>query len=177
VITVEPPRVGTASYGVLVPQVDADGNDLGGVPSLYELVPIGTYTAWNQFQPAWFDGNFCNFNGSFVPFARTRSERAAAGDARPSLEERYPDKQAYVAAVGRAAAELVGQRFLLQEDATGWWPRPSGTGSGRGRDAGYRMPSVSADPPYWSDADARHPRLRLTQASHAPALMGPGRHR
>lgn len=117
VITVEPPRIGTAGYGILVPQVDADGNDLGGVPSLYELVPIGTYTAWNHFQPAWFEGNFCNFNGSFVPFAPTRSERVAAGDPRLSLEERYPDKQAYVAAVKRAAADLVEQRFLLQEDA------------------------------------------------------------
>ena len=39
VITVEPPRIGTAGYGVLVPQVDADGNDLGGVRSLDERVP------------------------------------------------------------------------------------------------------------------------------------------
>jgi hypothetical protein len=96
--------------------VDADGNDLGGVRSLYSMVPIGTYTAWNQFQSDWFEGNFCNFNGSFVPFARTRSERAM-GDPRPALEERYPDKEAYVAAVRRSAADLVGQRFLLQEDA------------------------------------------------------------
>ncbi len=117
VITVEPPRVGTASYGVLVPQVDADGNDLGGVRSLHQLVPIGTYTGWNRFRADWFEGGFCNLTGSFVPFARTRSERAATGDARPSLEERYPDKQAYVAAVERAAGELVGQRFLLREDA------------------------------------------------------------
>jgi hypothetical protein len=116
VITIEPPRVGTASYGILVPQVDGDGNDLGGVRSLYELVPIGTYTAWNQFRPDWFEGNFCNFTGSFVPFARTRAERVA-GDPRPSLEERYPDKEAYVAAIKQAAAELVRQRFLLQEDA------------------------------------------------------------
>jgi len=28
--SVEPPRIGAASYGVLVPQVDADGNDIGG---------------------------------------------------------------------------------------------------------------------------------------------------
>ena len=117
VLTIEPPRTGAAAYGVLVPQVDTDGNDLGGVKSVYQLVPIGTYTAWNRFQPAWFEGNFCNFNGSFVPFARTRSERAATGDPRLSLEERYPDKQAYVDAIKRAAADLVGQRYLLQEDA------------------------------------------------------------
>ena len=34
-------------YGVLVPQVDADGNDIGGVRSLYVRVPLGTYTGWN----------------------------------------------------------------------------------------------------------------------------------
>lgn len=118
VISVEPPRrVGAAGYGTLVPQVDADGNDLGGASSLHLLVPVGTYTGWNRFRPDWFGGGFCHQAGSFVPFARTRAERAATGDPRPSLEERYPDERAYVAAVGRAAAELVGRRLLLREDA------------------------------------------------------------
>jgi hypothetical protein len=117
VMTIEPPRRGSASYGILVPQVDTDGNDLGGVRSLHQLVPIGTYTGWNQFQSAWYDGNFCNFNGSFVPFARTRAERASTGDPRPSLDERYPDRQAYVAAIRLAAAELVARRHLLAGDA------------------------------------------------------------
>lgn len=118
VITVEPPRrAGTAGYGILVPQVDADGNDLGGARSLHLSVPVGTYTAWNRFRQDWFGGGFCHQAGGFVPFARTRAERAAAGDPRPSLEERYPDRRAYVAAVGRVAAELVGRRLLLREDA------------------------------------------------------------
>jgi hypothetical protein len=117
VITVEPPRVGAASYAVLVPQVDADGNDLGGVRSVYLAAPIGTYTAWNHFRTDWFDGGFCNFNGSFVPFAATKAERLAAGDPRPSIEERYPDKGAYGAAVRNAAAGLVERRLLLAEDA------------------------------------------------------------
>jgi hypothetical protein len=47
VITREPPAVGAASYGVLVPQVDPDGNDLGGIRSVFLQVPIGTYTGWN----------------------------------------------------------------------------------------------------------------------------------
>src|SRR5262245_61241519 len=33
VITVEPPRVEPRAYGLLVSQLDADGNDLGGVRS------------------------------------------------------------------------------------------------------------------------------------------------
>jgi hypothetical protein len=116
VITIEPPRVGSASYAVLVPQVDGDGNDLGGVRSVYVAAPIGTYTSWNHFRPDWFDGGFCNFNGSFIPFAATKAEREAAGDPRPSLEERYPDKAAYVDAVRRAVVQLAGQGLLLPED-------------------------------------------------------------
>ena len=118
VITVEPPRVGTASYGVLVPQADADGIDVGGVRDVYVQVPIGTYTGWNLFRPDLFEGGFCNFNGSFVPFAATKAERDAIGDPRPSLEERYPTKDAYVAAIRQAGTNLVAQRMMLPEDVT-----------------------------------------------------------
>jgi hypothetical protein len=117
VITVEPPRVGTAAYGVLVPQVDADGNDLGGIRSVHQQVPIGTYTGWNLGRADRFEDGFCSLQGSFIPFAQTRAEREAAGDPRLSLEERYPTKEAYVAAVRKAADQLVGKRLLLKPDA------------------------------------------------------------
>ena len=115
--TLVPPRRGTASYGVLVPQVDADGIDVAGVRDVYVRVPIGTYTGWNAFRPELFEGGFCNFQGSFVPFAATRAERDAAGDPRPSLAERYPTPDAYAAAVERAGADLVAARLMLPEDA------------------------------------------------------------
>ncbi len=118
VLSVEPPRVGTASYGVLVPQVDVDGNDLAGIRSVFVQVPIGTYTGWNLGRKDRFENGFCNLQGSFIPFAATRLERDAAGDVRPSLEERYPTKQAYVTAMRMAADRLVGARLLLPEDAT-----------------------------------------------------------
>jgi len=38
------------------------------------------------------------------------------GDARPSIEERYPNHGAYVSAVARAANGLHQQRLLLAED-------------------------------------------------------------
>ncbi|MBL8696965.1 MAG: hypothetical protein JNK67_01245 [Alphaproteobacteria bacterium] len=117
VISIEPPRAGTASYGVLVPQVDADGNDLGGVRSVHLQVPIGTYTGWNLGRADRFEDGFCSLSGSFIPFAATRAERVATGDPRPSLEERYPSVEAYVAAVRRAADGLVAQRLLLRADA------------------------------------------------------------
>ena len=120
IITVEPPKVGTASYGVLVPQVDQDGNDIGGIRSVFVQVPIGTYTGWNVGRPGLFEGGMCNLQGSFIPFAPTKEARAAVGDPRPSIEERYGaanNGEAYVAAVRNAAARLVEQRFLLPADA------------------------------------------------------------
>jgi len=56
-------------------------------------------------------------NGGWVPFFRTLAERQAAGDPRPSLQERYPTHADYVAKVTAAAASLVARRLLLPEDA------------------------------------------------------------
>jgi hypothetical protein len=113
----EPPRASGAGYGVLVPQVDRDGNDLGGLRSLQLQVPIGTYTGWNLGRSDRFEDGFCSLTGSFVPFARTLAERTFVGDPRPSLEERYPSRESYVSAIRAAATELVSRGFLLQADA------------------------------------------------------------
>jgi hypothetical protein len=118
VITIEPPRVGTASYGILEPQVDLDGNDVAGIRSVFLQVPIGTYTGWNPGRKDRFENGQCNLQGSFIPFAQTRAERLATGDPRPSIEERYPTKESYLAAFRAAAAALVAQRFLLPDDAS-----------------------------------------------------------
>lgn len=117
VITREPPTASPRSYGVLVPQADADGSDIGGLRSIFQRVPIGTYTAWNLFRAGRFEDGFCNFNGSFIPFARTRQERNDAHDPRLSIEERFPSKDAYVAAMRAAASAMVAERVLLPEDA------------------------------------------------------------
>lgn len=117
VLTVEPPRVSTAEYGVLSPQVDEDGNDVGGVRSIYVRVPLGTYTGWNLGRKDRFEDGFCSLQGSFIPFAPTRQERLEAKDPRPSIEERYPTKEAYVAKVKQEAAALVAQRLLLPADS------------------------------------------------------------
>jgi hypothetical protein len=55
--------------------------------------------------------------GGFVPFAKTKAERVASGDPRPSLEERYGTHEAYVGVVRSAAEKAVREGFLLQEDA------------------------------------------------------------
>ena len=43
----DPPKLSAARYGNLVAQVDADGNDLGGIRNVFVEAPIGTYTGWN----------------------------------------------------------------------------------------------------------------------------------
>jgi len=101
----------------LVPKVDADGNERGGVPSLLHRVPLGTYTGWNPTASGPLKGRQKSLAGGFVPFARTKAERVAKGDPRPSLEERYGSVSAYCAAAVKHAAEMVKQRFLLPEDA------------------------------------------------------------
>jgi hypothetical protein len=86
-----PPKLSTGHYGNLVAQVDADGNDLGGIRDVF--VAVGTYTGWNQFNKNFFENGFCTLSGSFIPFAPTRQERLAIGDSRRSIEERYPTKR------------------------------------------------------------------------------------
>ena len=111
------PPIHGRSYGTLVPAPDADGNDRGGVRLVELEVPLGTHTGWNERDPAtgfaWADARF---DGSFQPFARTEAERRTAGDPRPSLEARYPTRDAYIAKVRAAAAREVDARFLLPED-------------------------------------------------------------
>ena len=48
--------------------------------------------------------------------SRTRAERAAAGDPRPSLEDLYRSHDDYVSKVAAAARALQAQRLMLQED-------------------------------------------------------------
>jgi hypothetical protein len=117
ILSGELPKMSTTRYGTLVAQVDSDGNDLGGVRNIFVAVPVGTYTGWNLFNKEFFEDGFCTLSGSFVPFAPTKQERLAAGDPRPSIEERYPSREAYVAAFKKAADDLVAQRFLLPDDA------------------------------------------------------------
>jgi hypothetical protein len=100
-----------------VPRVDADGNELGGVPVVLRDAPLGTYLGWNLVASGFHQGKICNYAGGMVPFARTKAEREASHDPRPSLEERYHDHAGYVDAVRGAAANAVKQGFLLQGDA------------------------------------------------------------
>jgi hypothetical protein len=116
VITKEPPVIKKA-LPTLVPKVDADGNDVAGVPSVLRQAPLGTYLGWNVISEGHDKGKICTLNGGYLPFAKTKAERLAAGDPRLSLEERYGTHQGYVDAVKAAAEKAVAERFLLRADA------------------------------------------------------------
>jgi hypothetical protein len=55
----------------------------------------------------------CNYVGGMVPFAKTKAQRLANGDPRPSLEERYKTHDGYVAAVKKAADNAACKGYLL----------------------------------------------------------------
>ena len=100
-----------------VPRVDADGNEVGGVPVVLREAPLGTYLGWNVVAEGFHQGKLCNYAGGMIPFAKTRAERQATGDPRLSLEERYKNHDGYVAAVRAAAMKAVTAGYLLQPDA------------------------------------------------------------
>jgi len=116
VITIQPPPI-RQTLPTMVPKVDADGNEQVGVASVLHQVPLGTYTGWNTVASGFYKGHIRTNEGSFIPFTRTKAERLASGDPRPSLEERYGTHEKYVALVRAAAERLVRGRFLLQGDA------------------------------------------------------------
>lgn len=117
IITVEPPEV-RGRYVVLVPGSDRDGNDVGTILPPEVAVPLATYTGWNlRRREVGAEGMLANLMGSYVPFARTKEERQASGDPRPSIAERYGSFDRYRRRYAVGCAELVRRRLLLPDEA------------------------------------------------------------
>jgi hypothetical protein len=117
--TVTPPRI-KQTLKMYAPKVDADGNELGGVPVVLLDAPLATYLGWNITAGGakpFHEGQICNYAGGMVAFAKTAEERRAKNDPRPSLQERYVNHEGYIEAVRKAAAKAVKEGFLLEEDA------------------------------------------------------------
>lgn len=115
-ITRQPPAI-IGEIPQLVPRVDSDGNEVAGVPSVQMLVPLGTYTGWNELTQGWGAGGGCAFAGGFIPFAKTRTERLKAGDPRLSLEERYGSHAKFVERVRTVVQQRLAAGWLLSDDA------------------------------------------------------------
>jgi len=70
-----------ARHQMLVPRVNADGNEMGGVPTVQVDAPLGTYLGWNITAgpgDVGYDGRpfhaaqVCNYIGAWCPSSRPR---------------------------------------------------------------------------------------------------------
>ncbi len=104
-------------YPSYVSAIDTDGNELAGIRVPDISVPVATHTGWDPRHPdTGGAGQFLDMMGTSLPFAPTSAERAARGDPRPSIAERYRDRADYMARARAAAEHLAAERYILVED-------------------------------------------------------------
>ncbi len=116
IATTLPPAEG-APYPHFVPAVDADGNELSGIRLPDVTVPLATHAGWNLRHPQMgAPERLMSLMGATIPFPATRTDCAATGDLRRSIEERYPSKADYLEQVRREAQRLIDAGYLLAED-------------------------------------------------------------
>lgn len=130
-LVAQPPRIIPGEgYAILVPAVDANGNDIAGVRAPMIAAPLATYTGWNLRARGFGHGAMHEFTGSTLPFAETEAERAKTGDPRAAIETRYGNAKGYVEAIRKAVEALVADRLMLAEDvdrcvaAAAHWHKP-----------------------------------------------------
>jgi hypothetical protein len=115
IATLPPERGGLYRWFVSI--VDGDGNEVAGIRHPDVAVPLATYTGHNVRHPdAGAAGELVPMAGATYPFPATAEQRHATADPRPAIEERYPNREAYLEQVRSAAEALMNARFLLQED-------------------------------------------------------------
>jgi hypothetical protein len=116
ILSVQPPKVGEA-FPVLVPRVDADGNERDGVRLPEITVPLATYTGWNLRDPSiGAPDQRVAFEVSDIPFPKTAEDRQKTNDPRRSIAERYASREDYLARYSKALDSLIQQRWILPED-------------------------------------------------------------
>jgi hypothetical protein len=104
IVTIEPPKMGPA-FTILVPQVDADGNDIGGLKTPQVAVPLAVHTGWNLRNPSiGSQEELYSMVGSYFPFRQQ------------DVIERYKDRAAYLSKVRAAAEKLADNRYILKSD-------------------------------------------------------------
>lgn len=116
ILSIQPPRVGEP-FPVLVPQVDADGNERDGIRSPEITVPLATYASWNLRDPSiGAPDQRVSFELSYLLFPKTAAERTKNRDPRKSIAERYATREEYFTRYTNAVDDLVRQRWILPED-------------------------------------------------------------
>jgi hypothetical protein len=80
-------------------------------------VPLATTTGWNfRAERIGNPTTVYALLGSYIPLARTKAERDARRDPRPSIEERYKGRDDYLQKIRSAADALVKERLILEQD-------------------------------------------------------------
>jgi hypothetical protein len=116
ILSRQPPMLGQP-FPVLVPQVDADGNERDGVRLPEFAAPLATYAPWNLRDPSiGAPDQRVSFEASWIPFPRTAADRQRTGDPRKSIEERYKSKESYLHRYSNALEQLIKDRWILPED-------------------------------------------------------------
>lgn len=109
--------VGTELH-LMVPQVDADGNELAGIRLPEVAEPLATATGWMFRPPSMGAPNelLPVLRGMWLPFSLTQEQRSVNKDPRLSRQERYRDREEFLEKTRNAAAALVTKGYLLPED-------------------------------------------------------------
>ncbi|MDA1227494.1 MAG: alpha/beta hydrolase domain-containing protein [Chloroflexi bacterium] len=115
------PAIDGEEYPAFVSDINDDCNEIAGISLPDITVPLATYTGWNlRHSDIGNTGLVIGITGGLagwtLPLGKTRRERRAAGDPRPSIEERYRSKDIYLEKVFDAAEQLVKEGYLLEED-------------------------------------------------------------
>jgi hypothetical protein len=104
IVTFDPPKIG-APYAMLVPQVDPDGNELGGLKTPQVAVPLAAHTGWNLRNPAiGSPQELFSMVGSYFAFSKE------------TIRTRYGDRARYLGSVRMAAKKLAEGQYLLERD-------------------------------------------------------------
>ena len=111
------PVVEGEAYPCLVSAVDEDGNELGGIRLPDITQPVATHAGWNIRSPeTGSPDQQIPMQGFSRWLPANRDERAATGDPRQSIRERYADRDAYVRAARKDAERLAADGYILPED-------------------------------------------------------------
>lgn len=106
-----------AALPLLVPQGDADGNDLAGLRHPELVVPLATYTGWNfQRAGAGNPAELVPLIGGYLALPADAAAGRRTGDPRVSVAERYASKQVFLERVEQEALRQVSGRYLLAVD-------------------------------------------------------------
>ncbi len=114
--SIEPPER-RGFYFVRVLAYSSDDNERGGLMLPSVSVPLATYGSWNlRHRSIGAETELLSLQGFYVPFARTGEERAANGDPRPAILERYEGFADYFEKYRAAVRRLVARGYVLEED-------------------------------------------------------------